>query len=148
GRPGRGNPHITAEFPEVIGADQALAHGISGNGVTVAVIDSGISQQMNWARNRVLAAYNAVGDSRRPQPRGPGDPHGHGTIIAGIIGNNEADGDGFMGVAPGVHFADVRVLDEEGKGSYADVLEGLDWVLSNKDAYDIRVVNMSLVGGI
>src|SRR5690606_26426857 len=39
-------------------------------------------------------------------------------------------------------------LDAEGKGSYVDVIEGLNWVLQNKDAYNIRVVNLSLVSGI
>jgi serine protease AprX len=47
-----------------------------------------------------------------------------------------------------VQFIDVRALDAEGKGTYTDIIEGLDWILANKDRYNIRVVNLSLIGGI
>ena len=49
-----------------------------------------------------------------------------------------------MGIAPGVNLVSVRVLDDTGMGTYADVLRGLNWVVQHKNEYNIRVLNMSM----
>ena len=64
--------------------------------------------------------------------------------MAGIIGNSDKEDGQYVGIAPGVNFVSVRVLDDTGTGTYADVLRGLNWVVQNKARYNIRVLNMSM----
>jgi len=74
------------------------------------------------------------------------DPYGHGSHVAGIIWSQIEDyATGvFMGIAPDANILSVRILDENGAGTYADAIEGLQYVVANKDALNIRVINMSL----
>jgi serine protease AprX len=149
-----GNDDVTFEYAKVIGAEQVWASGNLGQGVTVATMDTGIDPTFSSLRltagdpsDRYLAYYDAINnqlyeDSRVMQS--PRDPNGHGTHIAGIIGNGDQENGHYLGIAPAARFVSVRVLDENGMGSYADVLRGLNWVVQNKDRYNIRVLNMSM----
>ena len=131
-----------------IGADQAWAGlvggmGVTGSGVGVAVIDSGIAN-VNALRGRVAASLDFTDD------RGKGiDKNGHGTHVAGIIA---AAGSGqqsdVSGVAPGAHLVSLKVLDESGRGTADLVIEAIDWVVANHARYGIRVINMSLGGAV
>ncbi|MCB1624819.1 MAG: S8 family serine peptidase, partial [Pseudomonadales bacterium] len=76
------------------------------------------------------------------------DSLGHGTHIAGIIGGNGGSTGLYPGVARGARIYDVRVLDNRGHGSAADLLAGLDWIVSNGAANGIKVVNLSLGSGV
>ncbi|MCA9985941.1 MAG: S8 family serine peptidase, partial [Anaerolineales bacterium] len=136
---GGNNP--TVFFPEVVGADEAWAQGYDGSGIVVAVVDSGITRNYKWARENTIARYDALDDGPSKE-----DAYGHGTYLTSIIGSRETDQNGWTSVAPGVQFVDVRVLDETGSGTYADIVEGLDWILANHETLNIRIVNMSLVG--
>ncbi len=71
-----------------------------------------------------------------------GDGNGHGTHVAGTIGAI-ADGQGVAGVAPNVSLHAIRVLGDDGSGSFSDILLGLEYVAEHPE---IRVVNMSLGG--
>ena len=67
----------------------------------------------------------------------PTDDNGHGTHIAGIIGNADKGSDKeWNGIAPGVNLVGVRVLDETGTGSYESVIQGIQWVIAHKDKYN------------
>ena len=79
----------------------------------------------------------------------PKDPFGHGTHVSSAASGdgNSSNGD-YPGVARGAPIVSVRVLDHNGRGFASDVIAGLDWVLSNQDAEQIRVVNLSLGQGI
>src|ERR1041384_5741700 len=133
---------------ETIGADQVWAGAdalpaLSGKGVTVAVIDSGIDQTHAALRGRVVASRDFTGGG------GPGgvDGFGHGTHVAGIIGAQRfatPDGKDYRGIAPDVQLVDLRVLDDTGSGSVADVVEAIDWAVANRERYKIRVINLSL----
>ncbi len=74
------------------------------------------------------------------------DGHGHGSHVAGLIWNNFTDLDTgvYQGIAPGTNILSVRVLGTDGTGRYADVVEGIQYVVANKEAYNIRVMNISL----
>ncbi len=73
------------------------------------------------------------------------DLNGHGSHLSGIILNTQRTEDGrFFGVAPDANLVSVRAFDSEGRGSYSSVIRGIDWVVRNKDAYRIRVLNLSL----
>ncbi|MFQ5972661.1 MAG: S8 family serine peptidase [Alphaproteobacteria bacterium] len=72
------------------------------------------------------------------------DGNGHGTHVAGIMGALD-NGTGTVGIAPGARLYAVRVLDNNGSGTYSGVIAGVDYVAANAGEYD--VANMSLIGG-
>ena len=115
--------------------------GYKGAGIGVAVIDSGIAAH-SAIGSRVVARVNFVAN----EPGVSGDPFGHGTHVAGMIGGaNLKTTSAFTGgSAPAVRFIDVRVLGRTGMGYTSDVLAGIDWVIANKATYGIRVINLSL----
>ncbi|MBP6804787.1 MAG: S8 family peptidase, partial [Chloroflexi bacterium] len=139
----RNNSLVGVRFPQVLGADEVWDEDIDGSGITIAVVDSGIAK-MDWNRQRVLETYNAVDDGLNRQK----DPYGHGTMMASLAGSDGEYKNHEMGIAPGVDFVNVRVLDNEGKGYYTDIIEGLNWILQHQAEYNIRVVNLSIVGGV
>ena len=118
--------------------------GYLGAGVGVAVLDSGIYGH-SALDTRIAARVNLVSD----EPYVTGDPFGHGTHIAGIVGGNRTAAkyvtEAFAGgSAPGVKLIDVRVLGANGSGRTSDVIAGIDWVIENRRTYNIRVINLSL----
>jgi serine protease AprX len=118
--------------------------GYTGAGVGVAVVDSGIATH-TALDTRVVARVNFVSD----EPGVVGDPFGHGTHVAGIVAGNRSAAtyvtSAFSGgSAPAVKLIDVRVLGSRGSGRTSDVIAGLDWVVANRNRYNIRVINLSL----
>ena len=115
--------------------------GYKGSGIGVAVIDSGIAAH-SAVGSRVVARVNFVSN----EPGVSGDPFGHGTHVAGMIGGaNLKTTSAFSGgSAPAVRFIDVRVLGRTGMGYTSDVLAGIDWAIANRTTYGIRVINLSL----
>jgi serine protease AprX len=134
-------PNLTTSYPVETQAVQAWSHNLTGQGVTVAVLDSGIDSSDPDVAGRVLTEVNFAD----PHPNGQFDPGGHGTHVAGIIGGNGAASAGqFVGVAPQANLVDVRVLDANGVGSTSTILAGLQWTIGNAATYGIRVINLSL----
>ena len=129
-------------------ANLAFAQGIIGNGITVAVIDSGITAHDDLggsAASRILFAQSFVsGDTTTD------DAYGHGTHVAGIIAGNATDSSGsqytntFRGIAPGANLVNLRVLDENGQGSDSEVIAAIDEAVALQSIYNIRVINLSL----
>jgi serine protease AprX len=116
----------------------------TGDGIGVAVVDSGIADHAALA-GRVVARVNLVSH----EPGVSGDPFGHGTHVAGIIGGSATAAARVTpayagGSAPGVHFVDVRVLGSNGAGYTSDVIAGIDWTIANARRYGVRVINLSL----
>lgn len=69
----------------------------------------------------------------------------HGSHVAGIIGSCGVDiNNNIIGVAPECNLIAVKVLDARGNGKVSHVINGLRWVVANKDRYNIRVVNISV----
>lgn len=110
-----------------------------GQGVTVAVIDSGVLDTLAFD-TRLIGQVNfdpAFHDST--------DRYGHGTFVAGLIGDNGSlSTNQYVGIAPQSNILSVRISDDEGISRMSDVVNGLQWVLANKAAFNIRVVNLSL----
>ena len=109
----------------------------------MAVVDSGVSPHAALT-GKVAAAVSFI-----PGDASTGDAFGHGTHIAGIVAGQAAAARGVTpqyagGVAPGAHLVNVRVLGADGSGYTSSVIAGLDWVIRNRAAYNIRVVNLSL----
>ena len=117
---------------------------IQGNGVTVAVVDSGIAPnrdlQNSLSSENVITRVNFVGTSGSID-----DYNGHGSHVAGIIGGNGAQSRAaYMGVAPKAKLVDIKVLNDYGVGSMSAAVAGLQWIYDNRVAYNIKVVNLSL----
>ena len=127
---------------ELIHCQDAFTMGLTGKGVGVAVMDTGIFPHMDFYRG-ILGFADMV--NRRP---GPYDDCGHGSNICGIIGGSGVASDGrYQGMAPGCNLVAVKVLDKKGNGYASDVLTGLAWILERKDALGIRIVNISVGSG-
>src|SRR5437867_2058795 len=137
-----------ATTARAIGADQVWTAagtrpGFTGNGVTVAVIDSGDDDSADLNPAYLARVYIASGEHK--------DKYGHGTHIAGIIagrgvssGTGKGFSDQYKGIAPGAKLISLKALDRWGSGWTSDVLAALDWCLKNKNQYNIRVINLSL----
>jgi serine protease AprX len=147
---------VDVEFTKAVGLSEVWEAGNTGAGVTVAVLDTGIDPTFLGLRraprgrgDRLLAYYDAPSAKLYEAPRllrSPRDPNGHGTHVAGIIGNSifEWRDREYQGVAPSVDLVAIRVLDKEGVGRYTDVIQGIDWAVQHKEEYNIRVLNISL----
>ncbi len=152
------------------GADQVWADGwapgaagVTGNGIGVAVIDSGVAD-VPELRDRIVVSVDfttAPGRSGQAPGRnncggagvamhGPArDENGHGTHVAGIIASAGAKAkDDTRGVAPGAHIINLKVLDANGAGYVADVADAIDWAIDNRARYRIKVINLSLGGPV
>lgn len=124
-----------------LNSDYAYRRGLFGEGIGVAVLDSGIAWDHPDLRGRVVhvRSFGKVGKES--------DTCGHGTHISGIIGGSGAMSGGvYQGLAPKCHFLALKVLDEQGNGRSGDVVEAISWLCENGGAYGIRIVNISLGG--
>ena len=145
---------LLTTYQSTVGAGAAwTGDRVSGAGVGVAVIDTGIAGGMPDFRvsstnttSRVVATAVA-----NPLATRATDTIGHGTHVAGIIagnGNNRSLADvqrgRYIGIAPDANLISVKVSDDDGGATVLDVIRGLDFVIQHKDVLNIRVVNLSL----
>jgi serine protease AprX len=147
---------VTFGFSErtsaTVGADVVRQQlGYDGQGIGVAVIDSGVTA---WhddladpnapSTQRVAKFVDFVhGASQRY------DDYGHGTHVAGIIAGNGADSSGARaGIAPKARLVVLKVLDAAGRGRISDVIAAVDYAVAHRNQYNIRVVNMSIGAGV
>ena len=143
---------IGSAYRDAVGAEALWQQtGLDGKDVTVAVVDSGISDHVDLhqeANNLTLAASNSTRVIDAPAfgaYTSPIDEYAHGTHVAGIIaGNGNASKGEYKGIAPGVNLLNIRVSNEYGLTYLSDVIDGLQWIYENKYTYNIRVVNLSL----
>ena len=132
------------------------AFGLTGSGIGVAVIDSGITAWHDDLTRGNVTGYFPYGDQRVSAfvdlVNGqllPYDDNGHGSHVAGIIAGNGYDSNGQKaGVAPNASLVSLKVLDSNGLGTISNIIAALDWVVTNKDTYNIRVVNLSVGASI
>jgi len=113
-------------------APNAWKSSITGKGIKISVIDTGIEknhQDLNIAGGVSFVSYTS--DFQ--------DDNGHGTHVAGIIGakNNNL---GTLGIAPDSSLYAVKALDSEGEGYLSDIIAGIDWSINNR----IDIINLSV----
>lgn len=119
-----------------IGVPAAWSQGLTGRGVTVAVVDSGIDAQHPDLVGKVAAAQNFVDQAG-------GDEVGHGTHVASTVtGTGSASGGSYRGVALDVRLLDAKVCGQDGCPEDA-ILAGIEWAVVQQRA---AVVNLSLGG--
>jgi len=149
--------NLQTVYPQAVRAAElwSAPAPIQGTGIGVAVLDSGVKGDNDFSgvngtgkdpgSNRLLAKIISIAGQASPD-----DDNGHGTWVAGIIGGrgwgaNHGDRGYYVGIAPDVNLIGVKVSDSHGQSLTSNVIAGLQWVVNNKAAYNIRVVNLSLV---
>jgi serine protease AprX len=151
---------ITPDAPATVSADPKWSSGqlwpfasaVSGNWgedkkadlsdamPTIAIVDSGVEDRGDFG-TRLLASVNLT---TRPN-NSPGDGRGHGTFVAGIAAGSSEH---YTGASPAAKLVSIDVMDDEGVGFTSDIINACQWILANKDKYNIRVANFSLHSAI
>ena len=116
---------------------------LDGSGIAIAILDSGIDPNHHafhsaGGASRIIQSVDFTSEGRTD------DPYGHGTHVASTAaGGAHVAGGAYTGIAPGANIINVRVLGSVGQGAISDALAGIDWCITNKELYNIRVLNMS-----
>jgi serine protease AprX len=146
---GAGPPQV---FRDVVGATRLNQRGTTGAGTTVALIDTGVAATGDLA-GRLVQVRDGVGGllgavaacKNLSGEAGCGDTYGHGTFIAGLIaGDGRGSGGMYRGVAPGARLLSVKIAGRDGSSDVSTLLAAIQWVVSHREAYGIKVLNLSL----
>ena len=138
--PASTGPHTPSDaFIQQTGADQLAASGDTGQGITVAVLDTGIDRLPDFG-NRLIGGTDLTNENNPFQ-----DDYGHGTFVAGLIAGNGTSSNGqYSGEAPGANLVSIKVAGSDGSTKLGKLISGLQWADKNASKYNIRVLNMSL----
>jgi serine protease AprX len=134
-----------ASVEAVVGAQQAWMSGAYGQGVDVAVLDTGVTPVAGLdAPDKVVYGPDLSFDSQGPTTNLDG--FGHGTAMASIIAGNDYVPGGFKGVAPGARILSVKVGAANGAVDVSQIIAGIDWVVehAHDNGMNVRVLNLSL----
>lgn len=124
---------LDASVP-LIGVPSVWQPGVTGQGIKVAIVDTGIDPAHPDFASRIAQMKDFTGE-------GPADNNGHGTHVAGIVGGTGVASDGkYRGVAPDCIFFAAKVLRGNGSGTMSDVMAGIEWAVQQ----EAQVINMSL----
>lgn len=127
-----------------------LDFGVDGDGdgqpgvyspadVVIAVIDTGIDGRHVDLAGKVIGWKDFVNNRADPY-----DDNGHGTHVAGIAAGAGVADPALRGVAPGAALVGLKVLSGAGSGSLSDVAAAVDWAVTNRERYGIKIISMSL----
>ncbi len=137
---------LATAYPLVVDAMTLWSNPIeprTGNGIGVAVIDSGITTHSDLG-GRVLVNFDF-----NPSVSGASDGYGHGTAVAGIIaGDGSASHGQYIGIAPQANLINLRVNDGSGAAPTSTIMNAILWAVENRAAYNIRVLNLSLSSSV
>jgi serine protease AprX len=140
GTPESTGPHTPSDvFLEQTGATRLAAAGDTGQGVTVAVLDTGIDNLSDFS-GRLIGGVDLTGGNSPFQ-----DSYGHGTFVAGLIaGDGASSGGQYSGEAPGANLVSIKVAGANGKTDLGALILGLQWAIDHRASYGIKILNMSL----
>ncbi|HZQ26071.1 MAG TPA: S8 family peptidase [Acidimicrobiales bacterium] len=140
---------VRSVYRRSVRADLVNYAGYTGKGVTVALIDTGVSAVPDVAGRLVNVTDDLTGAVtpcvNMTNESTCDDSFGHGTFVAGLIaGNGAASNGNWKGVAPAADILSVKIAGRSGAADVSSVIAALQWVVSFRDRYDIRVLNLSL----
>ena len=127
--------NLATIYPGRDAAPNPWGAGVTGRGVGIAIIDSGVTPSAAFGTRLVQVRLDGQAGSLD-------DTVGHGTIVAGVAAGYSSDGR-FIGIAPGATVYALNINRDTGVRT-SDVITALKWVFDNAHAYNIRVVNLSL----
>jgi serine protease AprX len=133
-------PHTPSDaFLQQTGAAELAAQGDTGQGVTVAVLDTGIDNLPDFS-GRLIGGVDLTGAGEPFE-----DSYGHGTFVAGLIaGDGASSGGQYSGEAPGANLVSIKVAGANGITHLGTLISGLQWAVDNQATYGIKVLNISL----
>ena len=126
------------------GGKKANTVALTGAGVGVALIDSGVAPVAGLNQpGKVINGPDLSFESQTPGLADT-DTYGHGTHMAGIIAGSDP-ASGFEGIAPGANVISIKVAAADGAADVSQVIAAIDWVVEhrNDSALNIRVLNLS-----
>lgn len=147
------DPNSLYSVASTIGARSAWSRGITGSGIGVALIDSGVAPEAGLdTPGKIVQGPDLSLDSQSASVAHL-DEFGHGTHMAGIIAGHDAgvspadasDPSNFVGIAPNARIINVKVADAHGVADVSQVIAGIDWVVehAHDPGLNIRVLNLS-----
>ena len=125
-----------------VGAEILHRDGYRGKGVTIAIVDTGISPHydLTQSHNRIVGFKDLVNGKAYPY-----DDNGHGTHVAGIIaGNGYSSGGKYVGVAPESNILAVKALDKNGSGPTSGIIEAISYIVQSRNQYNTKIINFSM----
>jgi serine protease AprX len=133
-------PHTPSdEFLQQTGAARLASAGDTGQGVTVAVLDTGIDNLPDFS-GRLIGGVDLTGSNNPFQ-----DSYGHGTFVAGLIAGDGTSSNGqYSGEAPGANLVSIKVAGATGQTHLVTLILGLQWAIAHQSQYGIKVLNISL----
>lgn len=133
---------ITHRIQKVVRANKGWAEGITGRGVTVGLLDTGVYNHPDLA-GRVICGADLTAEAGTPAECQ--DTFGHGTFMAGLIAGDGTSSNGkYKGAAPEANIVSVKASGYDGSTDVSTILAGIQWFVAFKDQYNIRVLNLSL----
>lgn len=121
-----------------LGVDTVWFNGIEGQGVTVAVIDTGVDLSHEDLRANLIGGRNFLDLAQPPQ-----DSQGHGTMAAGVIGAVRNNGSGIAGIAPRVKIMPLKVAETAGPTEHRLVAEAIRYAVDQ----GVRIVYLGVGSG-
>lgn len=138
GQYGQDSNVASAVYTDVTRASKAWGMNDTGAGINVALVDTGVYTGGDLG-NRVIHAEDFTAEQDNH------DNYGHGTFVAGLIAGTGANSGGAIkGMAPNAGLVSLKIAGRDGTTDVTRVLEALEWIVTFKDTYSIRVVNLSL----
>src|SRR5579871_317396 len=138
-------PTTMNQVDSAIGASSLWSRGVTGAGIGVALIDSGVVPVPGLTgAGKVVNGPDLSFESQQPSIEYL-DTYRHGTHMAGIIAGNDGPGGTFEGVAPGAHLVSLKVASHDGAADVSQLLAAIDWVVQHRNdpGLNIRVLNLS-----
>lgn len=119
--------------------DDIHKSGYTGKNIGIAILDTGIVAHPDLTEN-IVCFQDYINGKRLPY-----DDNGHGTHVSGIIAGTGKKSNGlYRGIAPNANIIMLKCLEKSGNGSVADAKRCFDFILSQKERYQIRIVNISV----
>lgn len=123
----------------ILGVNLLHNKGITGKNINVAILDTGMYLHNDLHNN--LVTFEDIVNKRKESY----DDNSHGTHISGILAGTGRQSNGlYCGIAPDAGIIPIKVLNNNGTCDSENLFLGIQWILKNKDNYDIKIVNISI----
>jgi serine protease AprX len=136
---------VRARGSSLYSPNTAWEVGYTGKDIVVAVLDTGVDDEHEFLKGKFIAGFDCSGPAPGSDREiNPDDLDGHGTHVTSIIMSTGGLDETYKGVAPDAKLVDVKVLGDVGKSFSGQLIRGIEWVIENKDKYNITIINLSV----